>query len=120
MAYDEVFVSVGWESYKINKSNLLRGQVDILNSLRKLNNLVILCRQKNDLKRKMQKSLSVINSEISSLHERFSNIELPREYKKETKEKERIEPSKKNSLKQDSIDAELQVINEKLRILNGM
>jgi hypothetical protein len=119
MVYDEVFVSIKREKYRTNRSNLLNGQANLLRSLKHLNNIAILSRQKNDLRIKMERSLSVIDSEISSLKEKFSNISLPKEFKEE-KNKLQQPLLKRTSLKENSIDSELRIIQEKLRILNGM
>lgn len=116
MAYEEVYVSLERGNYKKNKSNLLNCQAGLLRSLKHLNNLAIISRQKVDLRKRILKIASSINSEVKSLDNKFSIIQLPKEYKKETKEN----ILKRNSIKQDSIDAELQMIQQKLQILNEM
>ena len=115
MTYEEIYVSIKREKYKSNKANLLSCQACLLRSLRNLNNIKIIANLKDDLRKKIFSLASFISSESKSLDEKFAKIELPKEFKQ--KNKKEVSP-KKTSLKQDSIDDELQLIQQKLLILN--
>ena len=117
MAFDEIYVSVQRRDYRINKSNILRSQANLLVSLKSLRNLEILSKQKNDLKKRLHRVVSSTLTEINSLREKLPIVELPKEVKKEIKEKTE---SKKDYSKREAIDTELKLIQEKLQQINGM
>jgi predicted RND superfamily exporter protein len=90
---------------------------DLLKSLKVLNNLSILSRQKEDLKKRLHIVSKQVIKEINSLKEKLPEVELPKEVKKEIKEKKE---AKKDYTKRNLIDEELKQIQEKLDRLNSL
>ncbi|MFA4960171.1 MAG: hypothetical protein WC548_00750 [Candidatus Pacearchaeota archaeon] len=115
MTYNEVYVSIENHSYKVNKANILNSEAHLLKSLKNLRNIAILSRQKHDLRKRLQKTIQTILVEINSLKEKLPIIELPREIKKELKEKTE---TKTDYSKKEAIDTELKLIQEKLQKIN--
>ena len=111
---EELYISIPPEDYRETKSNILTGQTDLLRTLKRLHNLKVLARQKNDLKKRLYKLLSSTLSHIDSIQEEVPTTKLPKSIQKE-------EPSKlKGSFsKQEEIENELILIQEKLRELNS-
>ena len=111
---EELFVSISPSTYRENKSNVLKSQADLLQSLKRIHNLKILARQKHDLKKRLNKIISSTTSEIDSLQDKMPTSKIPKSiHKEETK------PEPKESFsKRDDIEEELQTIQEKLRELN--
>lgn len=115
MAFEEVYVSIERNNYKRNKANVLQCQAELLKSLKVLNNLAIMSRQKDDLKKRFHKVLQQVLKEIDLIKEKLPEYELPKEVKKEIKEKKE---SKKDYTKRTMIDEELKIIQDKLERLN--
>jgi hypothetical protein len=116
----ELYVSVNTESYKYNKSNILKTQVLLLETLKRLHKLRVLSRQKNDLKAKLKKQMTTILSDIKSIQDSTPTPKVPRSIKIHIVENqdERYEERESFS-KQNSIENELLAIQEKLRELNN-
>ena len=111
---EELYISFSPESYKINKSNLLMSQADLLATLKKLHHLKILARQKQDLKKKLYQLFTSTLSEIDSIQDKMPTPKLPKTVQKPE------EPKIKESFtKRDDIEDELKAIQEKLRELNN-
>ena len=111
----ELYVSITPKDYKENKSNILTSQADLLVILKRLHNLKVLARQKNDLKKRLYKLLSSTLSCIGSIQEEMPASKLPKSIQKE---KEFAEV-KEYSSNQDDIEDELKLIQKKLRELNS-
>lgn len=111
---EELYVSIDPEDYRKAKSNVLTGQADLLITLKRLHNLKVLARQKTDLKKRLHKILSSTLSYIDLIQEEVPTTKLPKSIQKE-------EPSKlKESFsKQEKIENELMLIQQKLRELNS-
>jgi hypothetical protein len=112
---EELYLSLEPQVYKKNKSNILENQADLLKTLKKLHTLRVLARQKQDLKKQLQKLLPSIKTEIISIQNKLPTSELPKTIKP-TREKIKIEQSLS---RQDDIEEELKLIQEKLRQLNN-
>ena len=111
---EELYISFSPESYKINKSNLLMSQADLLATLKKLHHLKILARQKQDLKKKLYQLFTSTLSEIDSIQDKMPTPKIPKTVQKSE------EPKPKESFsKRDDIEDELKAIQEKLRELNN-
>ncbi|MCK5449992.1 hypothetical protein KAI32_03945 [Candidatus Pacearchaeota archaeon] len=111
---DELYISIAPEDYRKTKSNVLISQADLLITLKRLHNLKVLSRQKNDFKKRLHKLLSLTLSGIDSIQEEIPTTKLPKSVQKE-------EPSKLKASfpKRDEINDELILIREKLRELNS-
>jgi len=116
---EDLYISISTENYRENKSNILMNQVHLLETLKRLNNLKVLARQKNDLKKQLYKLLTIIQSDIKSIQEKTPTPKIPKTVQIQIIEQQesRKEPIKKNS-RQDMIENELLEIQEKLRQLN--
>lgn len=113
---EDVYISISKESYRLNKSNILIGQTDLLESLKKLYNLKILARQKHDLKKQLYKLLSSVVSDIDSVQSKMPTPKLPKKIQKVENSKNKIPkiPSEYRD-----IEDELQLIRDKLSKLNS-
>jgi len=113
---EELYVSVSQEKYRLNKSDILMSQADFLCILKRLNNLRVLDRQKQDLKNKLYKLFVSILSDISLIQNRIPAPKIPKGIQKPKK----IEAKAKVDFsRRDSIEEELKLIREKLRKLNS-
>lgn len=111
---DELYISISPEDYRKTKSNVLISQADLLITLKRLHNLKVLARQKNDLKKRLYKILSSILSYIDSIKEEVPTTKLPKSIQKEESPK-----LKESFSRREEIENELIVIQEKLRELNS-
>ena len=111
---DELYISISPEDYRKTKSNILTGQADLLITLKRLYNLKVLARQKNDLKKRLYKILSSTLSYINSIQEEVPTTKLPKSVQKEESPK-----LKESFSKQEKIENELVLIQDKLRELNS-
>src|SRR3989344_4898514 len=117
MSSSDIYVSCDRKRYLVGKSNILRCQVDLLNTLKKLHNLKVLSREKNDLKKKLQEYVSSTILEIKNLQSKLPTPVLPK-----TIVKENVVSTKqvlsKGVTKYDNINEELRIIQEKLKRIN--
>jgi len=113
---EELFVSVFPEVYRIGKSNILRSQADLLTTLKRLHNLKVLARQKQDLKKRLHKLFSIVLSDIDSLQDKMPKPKMPKAIRKDDITEEKL---KKDFSKRDDIEDELKLIQQKLRELNN-
>jgi hypothetical protein len=126
---DELYISVNPETYRSGKANVLVCKSSSLTTLKKLNNLKILERQKNELKKELKKLFSSVRSDISEIQKLIPTTDVPKFVKKAispikkkstvSKESKIIEENFKQQPKESSIDFELRMIQEKLRELNS-
>ncbi len=132
---EEIYFSLNREDYKNSKSNILNSQANILKILRHFQNLKVLSRQKEDLKKRLHKLSSSVISEIELIQNKMPSSNIPEEIqikiqkREETREKQfgEIKPEvkpKKIVVKRDlnktqDIEDELKEIQEKLKILNS-
>lgn len=120
---EELFVSVTQASYKKDKHNILTSQADLLNVLKRLQNMKVLARRKNDLKIKIRKHLATVEKNIREIQKGIPTSKLPNNF--QPKEVIRIEKQVQQEKIQESfskraeIEGELMTIQEKLRQLNG-
>ena len=113
---EELFVSISPETYRINKSNILMSQADLLITLKRLHNLKVLARQKQDLKKRLHKLFAMVSSDIDSIQDKMPTPKIPKSVHKEEEPTPKI---KESFAKRDDIEDELKLIQEKLRELNG-
>jgi len=117
----ELYLSLDSQSYRGGKSSILLGEESLIMSLKYLNNLRILSKQKNDIRKKLKKLLTEIISEIDNLETRIPAPEIPL-ISKEEKNLEKKKQKKKQKeviTKKNPLEEELKLIREKLRILNN-
>ncbi len=112
---EELFVSVSPEAYRLNKSNVLMSQADLLATLKRLHNLKVLARQKQDLKNRLHKLFSIVSSDIEALQNKMPTPKIPKSIQKDEEVEEK---TKESFAKRDEIEDELKAIQEKLRELN--
>ena len=113
---EELFISFSPNAYRINKSNILRSQADLLQSLKRLHNLKVIANQKHDIRRRLSKLLFSTISEVDSLQEKIPNPKIPKALEKHEKQINKPEGS---FPKHDDIEDELKLIQKKLRELNN-
>ena len=128
---EEIYLSLNKEDYKNSKSNILNSQANILKILKHFQNLKILSRQKDDLKKRLHKLSSSLISEIELIQNKMPSSNIPEEIQINIKKKEEpLETPKPKSkpkrvvVKRDlnktqDIEDELREIQEKLKILNS-
>jgi len=117
---EELFISVYPQVYLESKSADLIGQAELLHTLKRIQNLKVLSRQKNDLKKTLYNLLASISSKINSIQNKMPTSKIPKAISKQ----EWIEPElrtdvKKPSTKKDEIEEELKEIHAKLQELNS-
>ena len=113
---EELFVSISPETYRSGKSNVLMSQTDLLTTLKRLHNLRVLARQKQDLKIRLHKLFSAVSSDIDSLQDKMPTPRVPKSVHKTEEIKEELKEIFK---KKNDIEDELRLIHEKLRELNS-
>ena len=113
---EELFVSIPPEVYRTNKSNILMSQADLLTTLKRLHNLKVLARQKQDLKKRLHKLFEMVSSEVDSIQNKMPTPKVPKSIHLEEEPTPKI---KESFAKRDDIEDELKLIQEKLRELNG-
>ena len=113
---EELYVSISPDVYRVNKSNILMSQADILETLKRLYHLKVLSIQKQDLKKRLHKLFTLILSDIDSIQDKMPTPKIPKIIQRIEEPEVKI---KKDFSKQTGIEEELMLIQEKLRELNG-
>jgi len=113
---EELFVSFSPKAYRLNKSNILMSQADLLTTLKRLHNLKVLARQKQDQKKRLHKLFSMVLSDIDSIQDKMPTPKVPKSIQKVEEPKTKI---KESFAKRDDIEDELKLIQEKLQQLNS-
>lgn len=113
---EELYVLISPETYRINKSNILMSQSDLLGTLKRLYNLKVLARQKQDLKKRLHKLFTLVLSDINSIQDKMPAPQISKTIQKEGVEETLV---KKDFSKQNAIEEELKLIQQKLRELNS-
>ncbi len=112
---EEVYVSISSDKYRVSKASILKSQADLLESMKNLNNIITLSKQKNNLKKKLHQIISSLENEIDSLEKKLPAVEIPKELKKES---QLVVGSIEDYSKKDKIDEELKLIQKKLKELD--
>ena len=121
---EELYISVDSDAYRKSKLNVLTNQLDLLNTLKRLQNLKVLSRRKEDLKKRVLRCISVIKNHLDSIDKAVPTPNIPRVVKKREEEiKEIKDPEAAAKVthaaqKRAEIEDELLTIHEKLRQLN--
>ena len=80
MATEEVLhILISPETYKMGKSNILMSHANFLEILKKLYNLEILARQKQDLRKRLHKLFASILSDIDSIQNNILEINVAKQ-----------------------------------------
>lgn len=117
---DEVFVSINPYSYRESKSSGLLGQVELLHSLKHIQNLKTLAEERNNLKVELQKLLALTISELNTLQSKMPNPKVPKQLQLvKVKESLDLEEVKEEPQERDAIEEELLMIRAKLKQLNS-
>jgi hypothetical protein len=113
---DEIYISLSPETYRQNKSQILKSQADLLNTLKHLHNLKVIAKQKAELKIRLDKLLSGVIKHLDVEKTQLPTPTLPKTVRPEEEAKE---PMTYSPSKREAIDKELQSIQEKLKELNA-
>ncbi|MBU2576731.1 MAG: hypothetical protein KKF50_03335 [Nanoarchaeota archaeon] len=116
---EELYVSINPDIYRANKLNILINQSDLLSTLKRLQNLKVLARQKDDLKRKIRRHLTAILNSIDAIQKGIPTPKIPKVVEKRNAEIEPPEEVQEQFTKRAEIEEELMAIQEKLRELNS-
>ena len=114
---EELYISLTPEVYRLNKSQVLSGQADLLKTLKHLYNLKVISKQKAELKIRLRRLLLNTLKDIETIKNVTPSSKIPKVVRHV--EKKVSEISFKHSPK-DSINAELKEIQKKLNALNSM
>lgn len=107
------------EEYKRNKENILSSQIDLLNSMKSIQNLTKIKSEKAKLKIKLKKLFSSLSDDLENIQEKIPDPKIPRKSKIQSSKKPEIEPDFEEQIKEQSIENELLRIQEKLEQLNA-
>tara|TARA_Y100000310_G_scaffold261183_1_gene270419 strand:+ start:2018 stop:2371 length:354 start_codon:yes stop_codon:yes gene_type:complete len=113
---EEIYVSLNKEDYKLNKYKLISNQEDLLIILKNINNLKVLSRQKNDLKKRLSELISSTLSNLNLLREKTPLPNLPKEIQEKIGKTKMGEDSSIDK----NIDEELKQIRKKLKNLQSL
>mgnify|MGYP000597364157 CR=1 FL=1 len=113
---EELYVSISPDIYRVNKSNVLMSQADFLGTLKKLHNLKVLERQKQELRKKLYKLFTLVLSEINLIQRKMPTPDVPKTVHLEKKLKTK---GMESFPRRDNIEEELKIIQKKLRELNS-
>lgn len=120
-----VYLSFQQDVYKKNKTTNLNAQVDVINSLKHLENLKVLGKKKNELKMRMQRLFENVLEQIESLDKKLPEPKIPKKIKEKLSEPSKdlteAEIATKELEKNEDLselDKEIQEIQQKLRQLN--
>ena len=113
----ELYVSVDPEIYRANKSNVLLSQADLLDTIKRLQNLKVLARQKAKLKIQLLKLFSSVLADLDKIKGNLPTPKVPKSVQGVI-EKEDVVGVKVDLSKRAAVDQELMEIQEKLRELN--
>lgn len=116
---EEIYISIRPDIYREQKSNILHSQASLLQSMKRLQNLRVLSRQKNELKIELKKLLSSITKHTETLKEKMPIPKIPKTLQHHEEKTSPAKIKKASTQKNLEIDEELQLINEKLRQLNS-
>jgi len=116
---EELFISVNLDSYRTNKLNILTNQADLLSTLKRLQNLKVMARRKNDLKKKIFRRLITIKNSIATIQKEIPTPHIPKNVKQLGEEIEEPKEVQEQVSRRIEIEDELVTIQEKLRELNG-
>jgi uncharacterized membrane-anchored protein YjiN (DUF445 family) len=116
---EELFVSIPPETYRYGKSAALMSQAGLLRTMKHLQNMKVLARERNDLKKRLLKLLSSTSKKLDSLKNKLPEPEIPKELRK--KKTKKSAPLVKTEVfeEEDRIEKELKDIQAKLRQLNS-
>jgi hypothetical protein len=116
---EELYISINPDSYRANKLNILINQADLLSTLKRLQNLKVLARQKKDLKQKILRNLITVINNINTIQKDTPTPKIPKNIKQREGKLKEPEEFKEHFTKRDEIEEELKIIQEKLRELNS-
>jgi len=116
---EEIYISINPESYRENKLHILTNQADLLSTLKRLQNLKVLARRKNDLKKKILRKLVTTLNSLEAIQKGIPTPKVPKIIQKREEELKETEKIEDPFTKREEIEEELITIQEKLRELNS-
>ena len=117
MKNQELYVSFSPDIYKQNKANILSIQAELLTTLKHLNNLKKIQKQKSKLKNHIKRISKQVSDEIKQIQEDLPTPSVPKSLHRETPTQIARETKELDNKNKD-IDDELRAIEEKLARLN--
>jgi len=114
----ELYVSFDYKEYKDNKANILSSQIDLLGSIKHLENLRRIKKQKRNFKLYLHKLFSSVLQSLESLENKLPKPKIPQFLQSPEEIKTFIIESEENRSKQKAVDDELREIQAKLAQLN--
>jgi len=118
MKKDELYVSVDEQGYRINKTNILNSQVDLLNVLKHLEKLKQMKIEKNKLKLRLYRLFSEVLGSLKVLEKEMPTPRIPKGLERHEVEEVGVEVKKPFS-RYEEIDNELKEIQDRLVGLNS-
>jgi len=123
MAKEEVYVSIEQPQYKKSKADILSSQATLLQTLKHIHNLRVYTRRKNDLKNHLQETLQALLTQLDLIQAKMPTPKIPKLRKKK---ESKVVVKKIGQIdsppvieRRDEVEAELKMIQEKLKRLNG-
>ena len=124
---EQIYISIDPQDYKKDKSLILNSQVDILNTIKHLQNLRKIKEDKTKLKSRLRDLSMQINTQIQSLQNKLPEVKIPKPKTEKIQEKiiRKLKSANQSiehadiQRKHNSIDDELREIQEKLKTLNS-
>jgi len=124
---EKVYLSFDFQNYTRAKSTLLRSEIDLLNSMKRLHNIERITAEEARLKSKLAELFNTLSFYLGQLEEKIpSNVIHPYQEKQKNLKKEfseiAVKPksSDKTDNKISNIENELLEIQEKLRKMNAL
>ena len=112
----EIYISFDLQEYKQSKSYILQSEVDLLNSIKHLQNLREIIAEKNKEKILLHNLLASLIENLEKLDSKMPNLNIPKSIQK-TSESTKILPE--HEKKNIEIEKELIEIQRKLKELNS-
>lgn len=118
---EDLYILIGPDNYRIAKSQVLESQAGLLKVMKHLQNLKFLSRQKLDLQVQLHTLFEMLVGETNLMEKNLPKPILPKIIQQEAVvvPGEIPQEIKRDYSKRDEIDAELQSIKEKLKMLNS-
>ena len=116
---EELYISITPDSYRTSKLHILTNQADLLNTLKRLQNLKVLARRKKDIKKKILKNLTIIKNSVDTIQKEIPTPKVPRIIKQREEKLKEPKEIEESPTRRQEIEKELITIQEKLRELNN-
>jgi len=121
MVKEEVYVSIEQPQYKKSKADILSSQATLLQTLKHIHNLRVYTRRKNDLKNRLRETLQALLTQLDLIQAKMPTPKIPKLKRKKEVIVKKIGSAESAPVieRRDEVEAELKMIQEKLKRLNG-